>query len=171
MNKFLYLKSFISPFKRPKLNFYFGDIKIGTPYFLPRKWVKSDKKGQRKYVPKKFGFDFVSLGWKTKFGEYRFEWRPLISFVAFNKQFVVSIEAPHQYHYWEAWLAYELDTDKSKTKKERIKYLIENYPMTWKVTKNGVGESVNYYTKILKEKYKPLSKDELREKILNKILN
>ena len=42
--------------------------------------------------------------------------------------------------------------------------------MTWTVTKNGVGESVNYYTKILREKYKPLSKDELREKILNNIL-
>ena len=168
MNKFLYLKSFISPFKRPKLNFYFGDIKIGTPYFLPRRWVKCTT--GRKSIPKKFGFDFVSLGWKTKFGEYRFEWRPLISFVIFNKQFVVSFEAPHQDHYWEAWLAYELDTDKSKNKKERIKYLIENYPMNWTITKNGVTESVNYYTEILKEKYKPLSKDELREKILNEIL-
>jgi len=40
MNRFMYLKAFCSPFKRPSLRWYFGKIAIGVPYFLPRKWVK-----------------------------------------------------------------------------------------------------------------------------------
>lgn len=28
-----------SPFKTPRVKVYFGNIAIGTPYFLPRKWV------------------------------------------------------------------------------------------------------------------------------------
>lgn len=32
-----------SPFVRPVFKFYFGEIKHGTPYFLPRKWVKMNK--------------------------------------------------------------------------------------------------------------------------------
>jgi hypothetical protein len=30
-----------SPFKPPKLKWYFGKTAVGTPYFLPRKWVKA----------------------------------------------------------------------------------------------------------------------------------
>ena len=41
---FSYLKVFNSPFIRPRFQFYFGKIKIGTPIFLPRKWVKCNKK-------------------------------------------------------------------------------------------------------------------------------
>ena len=40
MNRFNYIKVFNSPFKRPKLKWYFGKIAIGTPYFFPRRWVK-----------------------------------------------------------------------------------------------------------------------------------
>ena len=32
-----------SPFVRPVFKFYFGKIQHGTPYFLPRKWVKMNK--------------------------------------------------------------------------------------------------------------------------------
>jgi len=40
MRNFNYIKVFNSPFKRPKLKWYFGKIAIGTPYFFPRRWVK-----------------------------------------------------------------------------------------------------------------------------------
>jgi len=39
MKRFEYIKAFNSPFKRPKLKWYFGKIAIGTPYFYPRRWV------------------------------------------------------------------------------------------------------------------------------------
>jgi len=44
MNKFKFLKVFNSPFKRPKLKWYFGKVAIGTPYFYPRRWVKHTPK-------------------------------------------------------------------------------------------------------------------------------
>ena len=44
MKTIIYNLSFLgvlnSPFKGLKLKWYFGDIEHGTPYFLPRKWVK-----------------------------------------------------------------------------------------------------------------------------------
>jgi hypothetical protein len=39
-----FLKAFNSPFKRPKLEWYFGEVALGTPIFLPRKWVKPTPK-------------------------------------------------------------------------------------------------------------------------------
>ena len=113
-----------SPFRGLKLKWYFGKIQHGTPYFLPRKWVKCDledalkawdKLGERsqqayertkgkttwleyyikhhtKPVPiKYFYFHFVTLGWKTKWSEYRFEWSPMFSIVLFGKQICVWI--------------------------------------------------------------------------------
>ncbi len=41
---FNWIKVFNSPFIRPKLKLYFGKIQHGTPYFLPRKWVKHPTK-------------------------------------------------------------------------------------------------------------------------------
>lgn len=38
--KFKFLKILNSPFVGLKLKWYFGEIRYGTPYFLPRKWVK-----------------------------------------------------------------------------------------------------------------------------------
>ena len=38
--KLSFLSVLNSPFKGLKLRWYFGNIKHGTPYFLPRKWVK-----------------------------------------------------------------------------------------------------------------------------------
>lgn len=48
LNSVEYKLSFLgvlnSPLKGLKLKWYFGDIEHGTPYFLPRKWVKCNKK-------------------------------------------------------------------------------------------------------------------------------
>ena len=40
MSKFDFLKILNSPFKLPRLKLYVGKIAVGTPYFLPRRWVK-----------------------------------------------------------------------------------------------------------------------------------
>ena len=46
----LFLKVLNSPFKGLKLKWYFGEIKHGTPYFLPRKWVKVTKEDCEKLL-------------------------------------------------------------------------------------------------------------------------
>ena len=139
-----------SPFKRPKLKWYFGKIVIGTPYFLPR---VIDKKTNT-FKPKKIGFDFVGLGWKTKWDDtdYRFEWAPLASFVFFKWQVAVIVSAPEPSRFWEAWLYYCRDT--KGTKRERIEQCKKEFPLDCIVTKNGVTTKVNYYNVILKDKYK-----------------
>ena len=195
MKDFSYLKTFMSPFKRPKLQFYLGKIAIGTPYFYPRRWVKATpalarkealreikrvedfntrnaKNGSTQSVPdydtaydramkctypkdKQFGIDFVESGWKTKWSatDIRFEWAPRWSFVCFGYQFVVTFTAPEEMHYWECWLYYELHTDKSKSRQERIAQCRKEFPCTWTSHKDGVEESIDYYKKILKKGY------------------
>ena len=151
--QFFYLKVFFSPFITPRFKFYFGKIKMGTPYFLPRRWVKNpDKPGYLKAIPRKFGFDFISLGWKTKWTEtdYRFEWTPGISFVAFNRQFFVWFSVPHPDHYWTSWLYYERDTDKSLSKEMRIAQCKKNFPQKWLVSHLGETRTIDYYEFILK---------------------
>jgi hypothetical protein len=157
MKKLAYLKTFVSPFKRLKLKWYVGKIAVGTPYFYPRKWIDDpDKPGYMKAVPKKIGFDFVGLGWKTKWSDtdYRFEWAPIWSFVFWKWQIAVIFDAPDSMHYWEAWLYYENNTDKSLTKKERIQECKDKFPQTYKVYMNGEESSIDYYKLILKDKYK-----------------
>lgn len=104
---------------------------------------------------KRIGFDFVSLGWKTKWTaeDIRFEWAPIWSFVFFGYQMAIIWKAPEQDHYWECWLYYELYTDKTKSKADRIAQCREKFPCVWKVTKNGVEERVDYYDQILRKKY------------------
>ena len=153
MNKLKFLKVFNSPFKKPKLKWYFGKIAIGTPYFYPRRWVNNpDKPGYQKAVPKKIGFDFVGLGYKTKWSDtdYRFEWGPLISFVFFKWQIAVSFVPDDCHHYWECWLYYTHSTDKTKTVKERLEQAREEFPCVW-TTSYGEGkkETVCYWDKIL----------------------
>ena len=80
-----FISYFNTPFVRPKLKFYIGKIAVGTPHFFPRKAIKDpDKPRYLKFIPKKIGFDIVSLGWKTKWSQFRFEWAPVISFVFFT---------------------------------------------------------------------------------------
>lgn len=183
IKSFHYLRIFFSPFKRPKINFYIGKIAIGTPYFYPRKWVKLSKReviikaferytsslstdktlaywirnytDTQKAIPKKIGFDFVSLGWKTKWTstDYRFEWSPMISFVFFKWQFVVFFIPEHQEHAWTSWLYYERDTDKTKSAEERVKQCREGFPQIWTLYKKDGKETIDYYQYILKKKY------------------
>ena len=196
MNKFEFLKIYNSPFLPPKVKFYFGPIAIGTPYFLPRNWVKAtperamqaahdelvmrhkfnntNRNSSFKYkivpieelyverlryrypVPKKIGFDFVDLGWMTKWHEtdYRYEWNPKWSFVFWKWQVALIFRAPddvYDYYYWESWLYYHYSTDKNKSQRERIEQVKEeflNHDQS-----NIRDEIANNLTKILKSKY------------------
>ena len=180
-----FLKVLNSPFRGLKLKWYFGEIKHGTPYFLPRKWVKYNEedckealakdlernwkwvegrtwdyyKKTRKAVPiKYFGWQFTTLGWKTKWDDYRFEWSPSISIILFGKQLFIEIlpKINIDKHmvaldcYWEAWLTYEYRTDKTKHKDERLIELYDIYSCSWGSPERGY---VDYYPFVLKEKY------------------
>lgn len=114
-----------------------------------------EKKNYLYAVPKKIGFDFVGLGWKTKWSEtdYRFEWSPIFSFVFFGYQIAVTIVAPEDNHYWEAWLYYELNTDKTKSKKERIEQCKKEFSLNYTVYSQGIETKVDYYDTVLKPKY------------------
>ena len=171
MNKLNFLKVFNSPFKRPKLKWYFGEVAIGTPYFFPRRWVDNpEKPGYQKAVPKKIGFDFVGLGYKTKWSDtdYRFEYGPVWSFVFFKWQIAVMLKVPHPEHYWVCWLTYENDTDKDLfwltyendtdkdllSVKERIKFAKEINPEVWTTSRgDGKKETICYWDKVLKDKW------------------
>lgn len=184
MKRFTWLKVLNSPFKRPKLVWYFGKTTIGVPYFFPRKWVKythqdtveavekviNDPKFVKKSyyewydyykryskaVPLKVGFSYCDLGWKTKWSntDYRHEWNPTLSFVFFGWQIAVRVIPEHNSFYWQAWLYYELSTDKTKSKKERIEECRKGFPNIWTTHEHGKEpKTVNYYDLILKKKY------------------
>ena len=160
-----FINYFLSPFVRPKIKFYLGRVAIGTPYFYPRRAVKDrNKPGYMKFVNKKIGFDVVKLGWKTKWSntDYRFEWSPLISFVFFKWQIAVTIQSEESDHYWESWLYYQHSTDKNKSVSERVNDMVLNFPQTYKVSRSGKTESVDYYQIILKKKWRPKKLDQLR---------
>lgn len=193
LRDFEFLKVYFSPFKffLPKL--YIGRTAIGTPVFLPRKWVKAtpqraidaavkemratrnfnknnpeykrkeksfrelyDEKMEYRYsVPKKVGFDFSPLYFKTKWSDtdYIFEHQPVWSFVFFGYQIALIFNAPEPYHYWTCWLYYTKNTDKSKTVEERIKQAREGFPCTWRNYSDGKETLICYWDLILKEKY------------------
>lgn len=147
---FDFLKIYFSPFKRPKISFYIGEVAIGTPYFYPRNWIKVD--GGHIAVPKKIGFDFVPLGWKTKWSEddIRFEYFPVWSFVFFKWQLAIVFSNEYVDHYWECWLIYHLRTDKTKNVKDRIKQAKRIFPCKWS---SGGEITICYWDYILKNKY------------------
>lgn len=190
----LFLKAFNSPFKRPKLYWYFGKIALGVPVFFPRVWVKAtpkkaieaaleeikrvkewnEKEGSYKQTvksfdvlyeqylrysfaqPRKIGFDFVGLRWKTKWSDidFRHEYNPIWSFVCFGYQIAIRFIPKDDCHYWECFLFYSLATDRTKSKKERIEYCRKEFPCKWTTYKDGVKEKICYWDVILKEKYK-----------------
>ena len=159
MNNFTFLKIYLSPFKFIRPKFYIGKIRYGTPIFYPRRWIKSkDKPGYLNAIPKKIGFDFVNLGWKTKWedDDYRHEWNPIWSFVFFIFLIVIKfIPSAYNSHYWECWLYYSRNTDKKKSTRERIKEAREGFPCVWTTYYgNGKKETICYWDKILKDKYK-----------------
>jgi hypothetical protein len=106
-------------------------------------------------VPKNIGFDFVQLGWKSKWTntDYRFEWSPIWSFVFFKWQVAITFIAPERDHYWECWLYYTRNTDKTKSINERIEQARKEFPCNWTSTKDGIEEKICYWDLILKPKY------------------
>lgn len=178
-----WLKVLNSPFKPFRVRFYAGKTQVGTPYFLPRKWVKytdedakaaatkamadsrlvqksmdewyNEYKRYNKAVPLKVGFSYCGLGWKTKWTntDFRYEWGPVLSFVFFGYQIALTVGHKHSSHYWEAWLYYEYATDKTKSKRERIEQCKKEFNQTWTVHQNGNEETIDYYQLILKTKY------------------
>lgn len=177
----LYLKTYNSPFKPLKLEWYFGKVAKGVPYFLPRRWRKTTireaienatksintinlnkrsfedwfkhHKRYTKAIPKKIGFDFVNLGWKTKYGSHRFEYSPVWSFVAFGYQVTLTFIAPELDHYWESFLAYHYETDKKLSVRERLDDCIKKFPQTWTKHSGDKKETIDYWKLILKNKY------------------
>lgn len=106
--------------------------------------------------PKKIGFNFVDLGWKTKWerDDYRFEWSPIWSFVFFGYQIAITFVAQDAYQYWECWLKYSKETDKKLTVRERLDDCIKRYPCKWTShNSNGTKLTTDYWTKILKNKW------------------
>ena len=151
-----FIKALISPFKPFKLKFYIGKTKVGIPYFLPRKWINDpDKVGYMKAIPMKIGVNRCGLGWKTKWenNDYRFEYPPIFSFVMFGYQLAIIVAAPYAERYWTSWLYYERDTDKTKSKKERIEQCKKQFSLTYKISSKGNETIVNYYDLILKKRY------------------
>lgn len=109
-------------------------------------------------VPLKVGFSYCGLGWKTKWThkDFRYEWPPVFSFVFFGYQIALTIgygDAFAHGHYWEAWLYYEYETDKTKSKRERIAQCRKEFPQTWTSYKGDSKETIDYYERILKPKY------------------
>jgi hypothetical protein len=133
-----------SPFVGLRLRCYLGDIQYGVPYMLPRSaW---------------FSIRYISLGWKTKYGDFRHTWDPLLSIVFCKKQFVMfvkpNIKEGSFTEYWESWLNYRYKTDRILSVDERVKQLIKNHSATWVRYKNDVKITNNYYYSILKPKYR-----------------
>lgn len=110
----------------------------------------------RIFVPKRIGFDFVGLGFKTKWSDtdYRFEWSPIWSFVFFKWQIALTFSGPAQanYGYWESWLYYSRDTE--GTIQERVAQCKKDFSQTYTVWASGEKSTVNYYDVILKNKYR-----------------
>lgn len=153
---FEWMRVYFSPFKffLPKL--YVGKIAIAIPYFLPRRWVEDkEKDGYLKAVPIKFGFSSCGLGWKTKWTstDFRHEWNPVWSFVFFGYQIALIFIPENDTQYWESYLAYHRDTDKSKSTRERLSDCIKNHPCTYISYKNGVETKTDYWKLIVKEIY------------------
>lgn len=188
-----FFRAYNSPFKPPSPKLYIGKVAIGTPYFLPRRWVKGtparaikatvkymrerrefnkrnpeyanilkpfreiyeDKLKSSYAVPKIIGFNYTGLGWKTKWrsDDYRFEWSPVFSFVFFKWQIAIEFIAPECHHYWECWLYYTRETDKTKNTKERLEQARKKYPCKWTRHVNGEEEMICYWDSILKNKW------------------
>jgi hypothetical protein len=114
-----------------------------------------EKKNYSYAVPKKISFDFVGLGYKLKWDDtdYRFEWSPVWSFVFFKWQIAITFNTPETSNYWESWLYYQKNTDKTKSKLERIQQCMKEFSLTYTVSSNGNKQTIDYYTKVLKPKY------------------
>lgn len=106
-------------------------------------------------VPKKIGFDFVPLGWKTKWDnkDIRFEYAPLISFVFFKWQIVLFFNVPQTSNYWESWIFYSKYTNKKESVEKRLIQAMQEYPMICTIYKQDSKQKVNYWNDVLKKEY------------------
>jgi hypothetical protein len=110
---------------------------------------------QKAVYLKWFGFTYCGLGYKTKWSDtdYRYEYSPIFSFVFLKRQFCIYIHTEHPDSYWCSWLYYEYHTDKTKSKEERIKDCIENFPQIYTQYICEEKKKVNYYEYNLRKKY------------------
>lgn len=117
-------------------------------------FYKSSLRSQ-KTVPKKIGFDFVPMRWKTKWSDtdYRFETGPIWSFVFFKWQIGLTFPVEEMSHYWECWLYYTYSTDKTKSVKERIQEARKGFPCVWTTSRGENEETICYWDVILKKEY------------------
>lgn len=118
-------------------------------------------------VPVKYlWLDVIGLGWKTKWGEFRHEWPPMISLVILKRQLYIEFTLKSSFttemSYWEAWLTYN-NTDKNLSKKERLFKTFNEYSCTW----TSKGKSTDHYYKILKKKYIPVYEEWRKLNIIN----
>lgn len=104
--------------------------------------------------PKKVGFDFVELGWKTKWerDDYRFEHSPVWSFIFFKWQIAITFVAVDAYRFWECWLFYSRET--KGTTEERLNQARKEFPCIWTSHSSEGKITTNYWNVILKEKWK-----------------
>lgn len=129
--------------KVPELSVAYADIKRGQIF-----------------VPKRIGFDFVGLGYKTKWSntDYRFEWCPIWSFVFWKWQIALTFAGPKvdsgsaTSHYWESWLYYQYHTKGST--QERVAQCKKDFSQTCTIWSQATKTTVNYYDIILKNKYR-----------------
>lgn len=105
--------------------------------------------------PLTIGFSFCGLGFKTKWTstDFRHEWNPVWSFVCFGYQIALMFIPENDCHFWECFLYYSRDTDKSKSRGERIKQARKEFPCRWRTFTNGVEESICYWDLILRDNY------------------
>ena len=152
---FEWMKVYFSPFKPIIPRFYLGKTKIGVPYFLPRNMKLNKETRYYEFSEKKIGFSFCGMGWKTKWSstDFRHEYNPVWSFVAFGYQIALIFRPEHDIHYWESYLFYHYATDKSKSLEERLKEAIEKHPCTWTSHYNGEKTTTDYWKVIIKNKY------------------
>ena len=191
LKSFSWMRVYFSPFKFVLPKVYVGKVAIGTPYFLPRRFVKATPerahKATKQYIdreesynkmnpnyartikpyneifkekmkcgysePKIIGFDFVSLGWKTKYDDYRHEWNPMWSFVFFKWQIALMFIPENDVHYWEMYLCYSKETNKKDSVKDRLKRAKELEPCVWTSSPNNIETKTCYWDLILKNKY------------------
>ena len=113
-------------------------------------------------VPLKVGFSSCGLGYKTKWSDtdYRYEYGPVFSFVFFGYQLAITIGNEYPDSYWTAWLYYENNTDKSKSRADRILQCIKEFPQTYTIYSKCKKYTVDYYSKILRKKYLKLLPNE-----------
>lgn len=150
-----WLKVYNSPFKLFLPQVYVGKTAIGCPWFLPRKWV-SGKSGSFQFVPLKVGFSFCGLGFKTKWSsiDFRHEWNPVWSFVFFGYQIALTFMPENDSQYWECFLYYHFETDKTKSWRERVEQGKREFPQVWTQYSKDVEEKIDYWELVVNDKYR-----------------